>query len=61
MQKMLSGNNISADGTLAHPILVQQWESIWLCFAGYALAVALLFAVLFKHKHHPNEIGEISH
>lgn len=61
MQKMLSGNHISADGTLAHPILVQQWESIWLCFAGYALAVALLFAVLFKHKHHPNEIGEISH
>lgn len=61
MQKMLSGNNISADGTLDHPILVQQWESIWLCFAGYALVVALLFAVLFKHKHHPNEIGEISH
>jgi NHS family xanthosine MFS transporter len=61
MQKMLVGNTISADGTLSHPISVQQWESIWLCFAVYALAVAVLFAVLFKHEHNPSEIGEISH
>jgi NHS family xanthosine MFS transporter len=37
------------------------WPSIWLSFAAYALVVAILFAVLFKHKHDPNEIGEISH
>jgi len=37
------------------------WPSIWLSFAAYALVVAILFAVLFKHKHNPNEIGEISH
>jgi NHS family xanthosine MFS transporter len=35
-----------ADGTL-------EWPSIWLSFAGYSLVLAILFAVLFKHKHEP--------
>lgn len=34
----------------------KQWHEIWLCFAGYALVVAILFAVLFKHKHDPKLI-----
>lgn len=29
------------------------WKPIWLSFAAYAAVVALLFAVLFKHKHDP--------
>jgi len=61
MQKLLAGNSISANGTLANPILVQEWSSIWLSFAAYALVVAILFAILFKHKHNPEEVGEISH
>ena len=30
------------------------WKPIWLCFAGYAAVVAVLFFFLFKHKHDPN-------
>lgn len=32
----------------------KDWYSIWLLFAAYAAVVALLFAVLFRHKHNPN-------
>lgn len=27
------------------------WQGIWISFAGYALVVAVLFAVFFRHKH----------
>jgi NHS family xanthosine MFS transporter len=27
------------------------WFNIWLTFAGYSLAVAILFGLLFKHEH----------
>ncbi len=33
------------------PDASKDWQGIWLSFAGYALVVALLFWVLFKHKH----------
>lgn len=29
------------------------WHGVWLSFAAYALVVAILFAILFKHKHDP--------
>jgi MFS transporter, NHS family, xanthosine permease len=29
----------------------KDWHEIWLAFAGYALIVAVLFLLLFKHKH----------
>lgn len=29
----------------------KEWQSIWITFALYSLAIALLFVVLFKHKH----------
>lgn len=32
----------------------KQWNGIWLTFAAYSLVVAVLFAVLFKHKHEKN-------
>jgi NHS family xanthosine MFS transporter len=31
------------------------WKGIWLAFSGYALVVAVLFAIFFKHKHNPKE------
>lgn len=37
------------------------WSDIWLTFAFYSLVVTILFAVLFKHKHNPDEIGEVTH
>jgi hypothetical protein len=33
--------------------MMQGWSNTWLIFAGYALVVALLFAVVFKYKHTP--------
>lgn len=31
------------------------WAMVWYIFAGFALVVALLFAVLFKYKHQPEK------
>ncbi|MDD5149347.1 MAG: nucleoside permease [Flavobacterium sp.] len=40
---------------------VRDWHNIWLSFAGYALVIAIAFAVLFKHKHNPEEVAQVSH
>jgi NHS family xanthosine MFS transporter len=40
---------------------VRDWHSIWLAFAGYALVIAIAFAIFFKHKHDPQELAEVSH
>ncbi len=37
------------------------WHGIWLCFAAYSLVVAVLFALLFKHKHDPKQLENVSH
>jgi len=37
------------------------WRHSWFIFAGYALVVTILFAIIFKYKHNPNEIDEIKH
>ncbi len=37
------------------------WVGIWQTFAVYALIIAVLFAILFKHKHNPNEVKNIAH
>jgi NHS family xanthosine MFS transporter len=39
----------------------RDWHNIWLAFAGYALVIAIAFAVLFKHKHNPDEVANVSH
>jgi NHS family xanthosine MFS transporter len=39
----------------------REWHGIWLSFAVYSLIVAVLFAVLFKHKHNPKEVENIVH
>jgi NHS family xanthosine MFS transporter len=38
-----------------------EWQSIWITFAGYALVVAVLFAVFFRHKHNPKEVESVHH
>ena len=37
------------------------WNGIWLSFAGYSLVVAILFAVMFKHKHDPQQLVNVQH
>ncbi|MGN0032484.1 MAG: nucleoside permease [Candidatus Limimorpha sp.] len=46
-------NNLPA-GT-APEIVAQGWQHAWFVFATYALVVALVFAIVFKYKHNPEE------
>jgi len=39
----------------------RDWHNIWLSFAGYSLIIAILFAVMFKHKHNPKEVDSFSY
>ena len=34
-----------------------QWQNIWISFAAYALVVAVLFTIFFRHKHNPKEVA----
>ncbi len=45
---------VAADGS-------SNWHGIWLAFAAYALVIAILFSILFKHKHDPKAVENISH
>lgn len=36
---------------------VQDWQSIWFAFAGYALVLAIVFPFVFKYKHKPLEVS----
>ena len=40
-------------GSTTKSLLVGDWQSVWFIFAGYALVVAILFAILFWYKHQP--------
>jgi NHS family xanthosine MFS transporter len=55
---MISGIVIARYFTNADKSL--DWQGIWTSFAAYAAVVALLFVVLFRHKHEPAEV-KISH
>jgi len=37
------------------------WSEIWFYFAAYALIIAVLFALFFKHKHSVADIKHIAH
>jgi NHS family xanthosine MFS transporter len=39
----------------------KDWHNIWLTFALYALVITIAFAVLFKHKHNPEDLENIKH
>lgn len=39
----------------------RDWFSIWMVFAGYAMMLAILFAIVFKYKHNPETIKEVTH
>ena len=37
------------------------WPDSWYIFAGYALVVAVVFALVFKYKHNPAEMASVNH
>jgi NHS family xanthosine MFS transporter len=39
----------------------KDWHHIWLTFSVYALVIAVLFAVMFKHKHDPKALESVQH
>lgn len=39
---------------------VAGWSQSWLIFAGYALVVALIFALVFRYKHDPHAVEEVN-
>lgn len=55
----ISGQIIDSYYTL--PNGDRSWPGIWLAFAVYALIVAVLFMIFFKHKHDPNKLAAIHH
>ena len=38
---------------------VNDWNGIWLSFAGYSAVIAVFFAIMFKHDHDPNELAKV--
>lgn len=59
MGSLLSGYLITEFFTL--PNGDKMWHEIWLTFSGYALVIAILFAIMFKHKHNPELIENVTH
>jgi NHS family xanthosine MFS transporter len=37
----------------------KDWHGIWITFAAYALVVAVLFMLLFKHRHDPAALRDM--
>lgn len=37
------------------------WRTSWFIFAGYSLVVTILFAIVFKYKHDPKAVENITH
>ncbi|WP_370900961.1 nucleoside permease [Chryseobacterium gossypii] len=52
---------VNPDGSLTSAVMLKDWQQIWLSFAGYALILAVLFAVLFRHQHKPEEVVHVNH
>ncbi len=40
-----------------YPDNSKDWHSIWIAFALYALAIAVMFIILFRHKHNPDALA----
>jgi NHS family xanthosine MFS transporter len=56
------GSSISGwliDRYFTAPDGTKNWHGIWITFSLYALAMAVLFVPLFKHKHQPLVIGNL--
>ncbi|GEM65029.1 MFS transporter [Sphingobacterium faecium NBRC 15299] len=48
------GMSIGENGLFNTQLILKDWHHIWLAFSIYTLILAVLFAILFKHKHDKN-------
>lgn len=48
------GLSINENGLFNTQLILKDWHHIWLAFSIYTLILAILFAILFKHKHDKN-------
>ncbi|MBN2237359.1 MAG: nucleoside permease [Bacteroidales bacterium] len=55
------GSGIIIEKYYVLPTGAWDWHNLWLGFAGYASVVAVLFIILFKHKHNPDKLADIKH
>ncbi|QES87271.1 nucleoside permease [Rhizosphaericola mali] len=62
-QSYLSENhlNILGNGDLSSIWQMKDWHSIWICFAAYALVLAILFMIFFKETKKPEDQIAIMH
>ena len=67
---MLMTNGIGAylGGTLSGWVVdhftangVKDWQSIWFTFGAYALVLGIIFPLVFRYKHDPNETELVKH
>jgi NHS family xanthosine MFS transporter len=49
------GISVLDNGSLSRALDVKDWHHIWLSFTIYALAITVIFAIVFKHKHNKAE------
>ena len=62
LTKFLTKEKITVNGdALSTELLMKDWPSIWFSFAAYAFIIAILFWVMFKHKHDPTKLIKVNH
>lgn len=58
--QMVIGRYVNSLGANADPMAVWQgWNTCWYIFAGYALVVAVAFAIMFRYKHEPEALKPV--
>jgi NHS family xanthosine MFS transporter len=60
LERMIGSSKI-VNGQFTEAVSFNNWPWIWITFALYALVIAVLFALLFRHKHDPEMLGQVNH
>ncbi|WP_313376294.1 MFS transporter [Chishuiella sp.] len=42
-------------------VQLEGWRNSWFIFSAYALVVTILFAIIFKYKHNPEDVEDFKH
>lgn len=60
-KELIKYNEVLPNGMYRSIVEIKDWQPIWLSFAAYALVIAVLFAILFRHKHEPDKLHQVPH